>query len=853
MLTTKGNAGKIAWTLAIIAVSASLGLVVDWRASGVGRYTRDWLMRARGPLPVPEDIAIVAIDEASMARFGRFPWSRQVIARAIDSLAAAHPRVIALDVLFIDPTTPEDDDSLARAIGHAGNVVVAAQLTDSPVHGGPSRWLLPLPGLVRAAAGVGHVNVQTELEGVARQIAVQAADDAGQTIRAMPVEAVRVGDGTAEEGLTDTPNALLAGSRVIPVEVSARTVIVAQAPDGTRPARILRDGRMTIDYIGPAGSFASNTYSLSDVVSGRIPTEKLRSKYVLIGATAASLGDHVASPFVRYTDERADQHGALMPGVEVLANALNTILRSRFYSDTSDFAALLWAALAAALTLVLLDAAQGGHELLKQIAVLAGVAAAILLAGYLAFLKLLIFPPLAPALVAFSVAGILGLLRRSLDASSRLDANIAELAYSGDLLAPAGAGIAGPYHHWVRGGPVSLARGWLPKGLEWKARTLSELNARLLDRARFVDFALRSVEDALIMAAPDGRITFANRSAGAILGSTGRGLVGQNLVQRLTGLVDAGMIARLVEDRGRIEREITVNLPMNGARPQQFILRMAAVSAGGSPNGGVSHGAASNGGSPTGDTGDGPVLGIVVSLSDITRQHDLQQTKNDVISLVSHEMRTPLTAIQGMTELLAQYDVDPERSREMHLAINDEVKRLARMITGYLDITRLESGATELRLSPVRLESLLERILLLLDPVAAQRGIKLARHFAAELPAFLADADLLSRAVENLVSNALKYSPSGTQVTITTSSDEDAVSLEVSDQGYGIPEADLARVFEKFYRVPRVQDAGVPGTGLGLALVREIAELHGGSVAVRSEVNAGSTFTLRIPRQEATA
>src|SRR5450432_821825 len=108
MRTTKGNGGgKIAWTkiaqtLVIIAVSASLGIVVDWRASGVGRYTRDWLMRARGPLPAPEDIAIVAIDEASMARFGRFPWSRQVIARTIDTLAAAKPKVIALDVLFTD-------------------------------------------------------------------------------------------------------------------------------------------------------------------------------------------------------------------------------------------------------------------------------------------------------------------------------------------------------------------------------------------------------------------------------------------------------------------------------------------------------------------------------------------------------------------------------------------------------------------------------------------------------------------------------------------------------------------------------------------------------------------------------
>ena len=134
--------------------------------------------------------------------------------------------------------------------------------------------------------------------------------------------------------------------------------------------------------------------------------------------------------------------------------------------------------------------------------------------------------------------------------------------------------------------------------------------------------------------------------------------------------------------------------------------------------------------------GEGPVLGIVASLSDVTRQYELQQTKNDVISLVSHEMRTPLTAIQGMTELLAAYDVEPVRRREMNLAINDEVKRLTGMITGYLDITRLESGATAMRLSPVRAESLLERILILLEPVAAQRHIRLvhAEHLHRLVP-----------------------------------------------------------------------------------------------------------------------
>ena len=822
MSTTRARAAKVAWSLAIIVAAASAGILLDWQAPGVGRYTRDWLVRARGPLPVPEEIAVVAIDEPSMARFGRFPWSRQVIARTLDALAAAKPKVIALDVLFTDPTTVEDDDSLTRSIGRAGNVVVAAQIIDSPVHGGPPRWLPPLPGIERAAASVGHVNGQTELDGIVRQVAVRLADNDGRSYRSMPVEAVRIADGTPEEGVTDLQDALLVGARTIRLDTAPPPVTIVPSTS----TRVLHGGRMNIDYIGPAGSFGPVTYSLSDVLAGRVPAEKFRGKFVLIGATAASLGDRVASPFVRYTDARADQHGALMPGVEVLANAIHVILSSRYYTEPSGLAAFLWAATVALLTLLWLEWAQGGREVLKQLGVLVGMVVLVLVASYLAFLHLLLYPPLVACLVAFGCAGLLGLLRRSLVASARLDANLAELALSGDLLAPAGPGIPGPYH-WAEGGPVSLSRGWLPKGLEWKARILSELNARLLERAKFVNFALRSVEDGLLIADPEGRITFANRSAGAILGGPARGLVGQNLVQRLPGAVDAETLARLVAERGHLERETAIR----GLQTRQYTLRLAAVSAD--------------------EKGEGPVLGIVASLSDVTRQYELQQTKNDVISLVSHEMRTPLTAIQGMTELLAAYDVEPVRRREMNLAINDEVKRLTRMISGYLDITRLESGATAMRLSPVRAESLLERILIMLEPVAAQRHIRLAGDFPPDLPPFLADADLLSRAVENLVSNAIKYSPDSTGVTVSARADEDFVTIEVADHGYGIPEADLERVFEKFYRVPRVQDAGVPGTGLGLALVKEIAELHHGSVSVRSQVNRGSTFTLRIPRNEA--
>ena len=258
---------------------------------------------------------------------------------AIDAIAAAQPKAIAVDVLYADPTSETDDSTLARSIQQAGNVVVAAQLVAPPATGGPTSWLLPLPAIERAAAAVGHVNVSTESDGVARQILIQAADDQGRAIRAMAVEIIRIGDGIAEQSLTETSRSLLLGSRVIPVESIAPSVVIGGVPGVESSTQTLRAARMAIDYIGPAGSY--RTYSFADVVGGRIPPVQFRGKYVLVGATAASLGDRLASPFVHQADTRGNQHGSLMPGVEVLANTLNTILRSRFYSETPDWLAFL--------------------------------------------------------------------------------------------------------------------------------------------------------------------------------------------------------------------------------------------------------------------------------------------------------------------------------------------------------------------------------------------------------------------------------------------------------------------------------------------------------------------------------
>lgn len=975
---------QVAWFIAIIAVAAMAGMVVVWRAPGVDRYVRDRLMQARGALPPPDEIVIVAIDEASIARFGRFPWPRALMAQALDRIAAGRPKAIAVDVLYSEPTTNEDDRALAESVARAGNVVLAAQLIESPEAGARRiTWLRPLPDLERAAAAIGHVNVLTESDGAARELPLRELDDRAVTFWAMALQTMRVGGGVAESAIHELPRGVGFGGRMILTE-SQRAAATFSARDAQSQAEIVQSERMAIDFIGPTGSFAPKTYSFAEVLDGRISPEVFRGKLALIGATAATLGEQIASPFVHQETADGRQHGALMPGVEVLANAVTTILRARYYRATPDWLAMLCAALAAAATLLLLAMAQGRFETAKQLLALAGLIVVILALSWAAFVWWLIAPPLVPALIAAVTAAPLGLLRRSLATSAELDARIADYERAEDRLtpslneaAPTGefpfapaaliAGIAeadaaaifvrvdSPTNHYrlaaAHGAPMAAplaksgsARGTLPlaprlsimeavasnddaadyfsfaagrrsetlrralvialgdagdpvgalvlahpferepesrrlrlcveiaasyvtalslarqetggadsrrplagklrslwpRGIEWKARMLGALNRRLLARTLFVDRALRSVEDGLIVADVTGRITFVNPRAAAMFGLRERALIGSDLFERLREaepgtirLDDAEMkrakgerlemLTRLLVERQPQEREIT----LGKAPARHYTLRLSAVCAG--------------------ENGAGAALGIVASLADITRQRELQQMKNDVMALVTHELRTPLTAIQGISELLAEYDVDDEQRRGLNRTINAEAKRLVHLVNDYLDLARLESDARPLYPAPVRAAALVERALALLDPIAARQSIRLVRRFAPNLPALLADAELVSRAVNNLVANAIKFSPEKSEVIIEARADGDDVLIEVADCGPGIPPESRERIFEKFYRVPRLADADAPGTGLGLTFVREVAERHGGSVTVESELDVGSTFILRLP------
>src|SRR5215470_19806708 len=218
--------------------------------------------------------------------------------------------------------------------------------------------------------------------------------------------------------------------------------------------------------------------SIADVIDPQTAPEKLnvcRGRYVLIGATAAAMGDRVASPFASFASDRGARNGALIPGVEVSANAITTILRSRFHRETPDWVAALIAALIAAGVTGALILAQGGRELIRQIAALLGIIALTLGLSYFAFVNWMITPPLTSAIVSLIVAAPLALLLRSLTASVSLDDRIAEMTLESARLSPFA----------IEREPKTARPSRWPRGIGRKARSLAALQNRLLARTQF--------------------------------------------------------------------------------------------------------------------------------------------------------------------------------------------------------------------------------------------------------------------------------------------------------------------------------------------------------------------------------
>lgn len=240
----------------------------------------------------------------------------------------------------------------------------------------------------------------------------------------------------------------------------------------------------------------------------------------------------------------------------------------------------------------------------------------------------------------------------------------------------------------------------------------------------------------------------------------------------------------------------------------------------------------------------GPQFMSVVA-HDITQRKQLENVKDELVSMVSHELRTPLASLRGFAELMLTRDYSEARRREFLTIIHKESRRLADLINNFLDLQRIQSGRQVYAFEALEPEALLQEALNLFQPGNPQHRLEL--QLISPLPRMRGDRDRVRQVLTNLVSNALKYSPEGGRVVLGAKQEGDEVRIWVSDEGIGIPAEILPHLFTKFYRVDNAVNRGIAGTGLGLALVRQIVENHGGQVWAESAPGQGSTFCFSLP------
>jgi len=740
-------------------------LLLSWTTpfSGLNSTAYDFTLRLAGPVSIQSPTLIVGIDNDSLSRIGRWPWSREKLALLIDSIGRAKPRTIAVDVLLDDRTTSEADHKLAIAIANSGPTVLAAHMDRVQ---GTERWLQPDPLFLQTHVRLGHVHTDPDFDGINRRIL---------SVKAIP------------EGVVP--------AFAIQVLKSADLPFKADFEQKVGPAEVFRPELINIRFVGDNYSFRH--IPAWQVLEGTVDPSQFENQIVLIGFTAQGLEDQWFTPFA--------ENGQKMSGVEIHANAIDTLYAGRAIHEAE--AMQVWVALALCiLFLWWLDRRFEGRGFYVA-ALLTGPAVLFASWALMKYFHLwLPFPPFwAAIVVVLPGLEVTKLIRVNRD----LDRKIERL--SNDWLSA--AHLYEPEWPQAAGAVARRAR-FLAKGLRnarWKLSAIDFFNEELMRFLSFNNGILASIEDVIVVCDPDGRVVYQNPAARRLSSYRDNpGSVTEYLGSLLDGReikVQSGTLNFVPSSDGKTFYNVTV-APISGA-------------------------------------------GAIFSLHDATAQHELNQAKNDMVSLVSHELRTPLTSIRGFSDMLLKYNLVEEKGRNYLNIIIDESNRLNDLIQSFLDIAIIESGRHKVTKSDFEIGPVLSDMFIVIGPVAAGKQIQLEPPANLDGMRVHADRLLLYQALTNLVTNAIKYSPAGTTVSMGVSNGNGMVRFRVRDQGYGIPADEAAKIFEKFYRRGNRETQEQTGFGLGLAFVKEVAARHGGDVAVESEVGKGSVFTLSIPNRPA--
>jgi signal transduction histidine kinase/CHASE2 domain-containing sensor protein len=768
LFSNSKKAQPISWArwLRLTAILLALVFLVSWSfpVSTLSQKMNDFFFRFRHPLPTSQQVALVFIDDATLAQHGRWPWPRAELAKLIDAASRQQPKAIGLDVLLPEKEDEQNDAELARAIQAAPNLVLAAKISSSP---GGSLWIDPLPRFGLAAKGIGHVQAVIDFDGLCRSIPIdEPSIDGPRTAFAIKL-AGSVHPDLQEIAISDE-------------KASGLERIAPRAP-------MLIDYRQQFEPGEPNPPF--EVISAGDLLSGKnVP--QLAGKVVLIGFGAIDVSDRLITPVSNQLP---------MPGVEINANVTDMLLSGRTLAHVGNLTQFMLVLLMSMAALWLVVRYPG----LRGLLLLSGMLAAMYVAAFFLFAdfhRLLSYGPLLVAgVLAAPIAQLENLFMVDREVTSRLQQLRQAIA---------------PHYGDLKPVPPAISAKQNVGDLYWKLAALKELQAELSSLYSFNQTLLETMREGLAVYGADGELKFSNTTWKSFCERQETELPTLAKVAQLAG--GWREITALPPDARWAENEVPLGEELWRLRAVRLPWTSFA------------------------ETG-----AILLIAEDITARRQRDQARSEALSFVTHELRTPLISIQGFSELLMRYPNSPA-STEAPATIFRESNRLVAMINTYLEVLRLDAGARPLRLARTSIRDMVEHVQKVVQPLAASAKVPVNVQLDCEDEYLLCDETLISGALLNLVSNALKYGAGGSGVHVRVSSSDQEVQFEVQNLGPVIPQEELEQLFERFYRPARSES--IPGWGLGLSFVRRISQQHGGRIQVSSNETTGTTFSFTLPR-----
>jgi CHASE2 domain-containing sensor protein/nitrogen-specific signal transduction histidine kinase len=747
--------------------------------TNLDRIAYDRLLRVDSR-PLLPDIAMVTIDDASIAEFGRWPWPRDLQAQVVRAAAQAGAAAIVYDVLLTESSP--DDRVLAGAIRTVPTFLPLLLMRALP--GDAGNVVPPVAPFTDAAAGLGHVNLEADGDGIVRSVALIEGDgDAREPYIDVPVYAA-IRDGSLS----------FAGGRYV--------------ADGLKDPR--RGAHGDVRVLIPFTTASAMQVSCAQLLKGDVPRDALRGKIVFVGVTAAGVNGHLSTP--------VSGHVGPMPDVAVHAQVLSALLSGRIIHAVP-------AGVTFAASLVPVAFLLAGFFFLspwRSLVLTSVLGIAVTAASAIALRGADIWVSPVPAAVAVIVLYPIWSWRRLEMTMSRLRHELKQLDDDVDLLP---VRFVAPREF---GGDV----------LERQIALVERAAHRLQDMKRFVWDSLNSVPEPVLVADGQGIVLLANQAARAHFARLGGPeLAGRTLTQALGGF----SLTKSIDTSPELEAEIRASWPavldptgrhvgivrrgieVRDRMGHEYLLRYERCR------------------NQRGEESGSWVAGMV----EVTALHAAERGREDALRLLSHDMRSRHASILALIEL-ERSNTESERTRVLLERIERHAQRALKLADDFVQLARAESQAYSLE--PVNLVDAVIDASDEIWPQARAKDIRVEMKLDGNEYWIAADRSLMTRAIANVLNNAVKYSPSSTVIAVGVSLDASRrVRCTVRDEGYGIPKDMQAHLFEPFRRFHSPGQPPTNGAGLGMAFIKAVVVRHGGEVQVDSAPGQGTTVTIRLP------